>query len=259
MLPIYILVLIGIVVGALTGITGASGVIIVVPALSYLGLSFYDAIGSSLLVDVITTTSVIFVYFKNGNVDYKISLLLGLGAIIGAQIRSRIAFVTPERTLEIAFIIFSVYMAYVSFRRSSNSCQQLINIKRLQLGKASFAVATILSIIIGIITGTLGASGGIMFIAVMMLLFSIDVKKMVGTATLAMFLSATSGATAYIIARRIDIFASVIIGLVSLTSGYYFAKIANKMASKYIYIFLGSVFLTTSVSELLKVISIHAV
>jgi len=255
---ICILVLIGIAVGALTGITGASS-IIVVPALSYLGLSFYDAVGSSLLVDVITTTSVIFVYFKHGNVDYKISLLLGLGAIIGAQIGSRIAFATPERALEIAFIIFSVYMAYESFRRSKNPNRQPSNIKRLQLGKASFIVAIILSIIIGMITGTLGASGGIMFIAVMMLLFPIDVKKMVGTASLAMFFSATSGATAYIIARRIDIFASIVMGLVSLASGYYFAKIANKMASKYIYIFLGSVFVITSISELLKVIPIHAI
>lgn len=54
--------------------------------------------------------------------------------------------------------------------------------------------------VIGMVTGTLGASGGIMFIAVMMLLFSIDIKRMIGTATLAMFLSATSGATAYIMA-----------------------------------------------------------
>jgi len=65
MIPIYFLILIGISVGILTGITGSSGVLIVVPALSYLGLSYYDSIGSSLLVDVITTLSVIFVYFKN--------------------------------------------------------------------------------------------------------------------------------------------------------------------------------------------------
>ena len=256
MIPIYILVLIGIAVGALTGITGSSGVLIVVPALSYLGLSYYDAIGSSLLVDVITTISVIFVYFRNGNVDYKISLLLGLGAIIGAQIGSRIAFITPERALEGAFTIFTAYMAYVSFRRSRNP---QLNIKNLKLGKASFILAIIFSMVIGIVTGTLGASGGIMFIAVMMLLFSIDIKRMIGTATLAMLLSATSGTTAYIMAGRTDIFASVIIGLVALASGYYFAKIANKMASKYIYMFLGSVFVITSISELLKVISVHTV
>jgi uncharacterized membrane protein YfcA len=83
-IPLYALVLIGVAVGALTGITGSSGVLIVVPALSYLGLSFKDSIGSSLLVDVITTTSVIYVYFTHRNVDVKKAVLIGLGAVLGA-------------------------------------------------------------------------------------------------------------------------------------------------------------------------------
>lgn len=251
MIPLYVLFLIGIAVGALTGITGSSGVLIVVPALSYLGLSYYDAVGSSLIVDVITTLSVIFVYFKHDNVDYKISLLLGLGAIIGAQIGSRIALATSERALELAFTVFTSYMAYVSFRRSKNP---QLNIKRLNLDRLSYTLAIIFSIVIGIVTGTLGASGGIMFIAVMMLLFSIDIKRMIGTATLAMLFSAVSGSTAYIMAGRADLIASIVIGIIALLSGYYFAKLANKMNSKYIYMFLGSVFVITSISELLKVV-----
>lgn len=35
-----ILIIIGIAVGALTGITGSSGVIVVVPALSFMGINF---------------------------------------------------------------------------------------------------------------------------------------------------------------------------------------------------------------------------
>jgi Predicted permeases len=251
MIPIWLLIIIGIAVGALTGITGSSGVLIVVPALSYLGLSFQDAIGSSLLVDVITTLSVIFVYFRHGNVDLKISLILGLGAVMGAQVGSAIAFVVPDRALESVFVVFTAYMAYVSFKRSRNP---KLNIKRLNLRTASYVIAPTLAFLIGTVTGTLGASGGIMFIAVMMLLFSIDVKRMIGTATLAMLFSAISGATAYAISGRSDIIASVIIGLTALVSGYYFAKLANKMRPSYIYMFLGSVFVVTSVSELFKVI-----
>jgi uncharacterized membrane protein YfcA len=251
MIPIYILIIIGIAVGALTGITGSSGVLIVVPALSYLGLSFDQSIGSSLLVDVITTLSVIFVYFRHGNVDFKISLILGIGAIIGAQIGSAIAFITPEEGLESVFTIFTAYMAYISFKRSRNP---KLNIKRLNLKTASYVFAPILSLLVGIVTGTLGASGGIMFIAVMMLLFSIDVKKMIGTATLAMLLSAISGASAYTIAGRVDIIASLSIGITALISGYFFAKLANKMKPSSIYMFLGSVFVITSISELFRII-----
>jgi len=249
----YILVLIGIAVGALTGITGSSGVLIVVPALSYLGLTFQESIGSSLLVDVITTISVVVVYFRYGNVDLKLATLLTVGAIIGAQTGAHIAFIVPEKALEIAFVLFTSYMAYISFKRSKNPRLQLRSIK---VGEGVAKVlAILLAFVIGNVTGTLGASGGIMFIAVMMLLFPfIDIKRMIGSATLAMLFSATSGSIAYIIAGKADVIASLIIGLIALISGYFFAKIANMMKSSQIYMFLGSVFVLTSISEIIRVL-----
>ncbi|MDT7876276.1 MAG: sulfite exporter TauE/SafE family protein [Sulfolobaceae archaeon] len=249
----YILVLIGIAVGALTGITGSSGVLIVVPALSYLGLTFQESIGSSLLVDVITTISVVVVYFRYGNVDLKLATLLAVGAIIGAQTGAHIAFIVPEKALEIAFVFFTSYMAYISFKRSKNPRLQLRSIK---VGEGVAKVlAILLAFVIGNVTGTLGASGGIMFIAVMMLLFPfMDIKRMIGSATLAMLFSATSGSIAYIIAGKADVIASLIIGLIALISGYFFAKIANMMKSSQIYMFLGSVFVLTSISEIIRVL-----
>jgi uncharacterized membrane protein YfcA len=249
----YILVLIGIAVGALTGITGSSGVLIVVPALSYLGLTFQESIGSSLLVDVITTISVVVVYFRYGNVDLKLATLLTVGAIIGAQTGAHIAFIVPEKALEIAFVFFTSYMAYISFKRSKNPRLQLRSIK---VGEGVAKVlAILLAFVIGNVTGTLGASGGIMFIAVMMLLFPfMDIKRMIGSATLAMLFSATSGSIAYIIAGKADVIASLIIGLIALISGYFFAKIANMMKSSQIYMFLGSVFVLTSISEIIRVL-----
>jgi len=250
LIPIYLLVIIGIAVGALTGITGASGVLVVVPTLLYLGLNFKEAIGSSLLVDIITTTTVTYSVEIVSSLDVKISLIMGLGAAIGAQIGSSIAFITPERELEIAFTIFTAFMAYVSFKRSRNK----FSVKKINLNKTKYFLAFILSILIGMVTGTLGASGGIMFVAVMMLLFSIDIKKMIGTATLAMLLSALSGASAYIIAGKTDVIASLIIGLTALVSGYLFARVANAMKSSMIYALLGSVFTLVSITTILRIL-----
>ncbi|WP_231961262.1 sulfite exporter TauE/SafE family protein [Saccharolobus sp. A20] len=253
-LPIYVLIIIGITVGALTGITGASGVLIVVPTLTLLGLTFKQAIGSSLTIDVITTTSVVFTYFKYKNVDLRIALLLGLGAVIGAQFGSAIAFATPDRYLEIAFTIFTSYMSYVSFKRSKGDDKNTNKVSNKAIRIKNYVLAFLLSILTGIVTGTIGASGGIIFIAIMMLLFSIDVKRMIGTATLSMFLSAISGMFAYISANQVDLMASVVIGLSSLTSGYFFARLANKLSPLLIYILLGSVFLIVSITEILRII-----
>lgn len=110
MISPLILILIGIAVGILTGVTGSSGVLIVVPALSLLGLSFQESVGSSLLVDVITTISVIIAYMRNQNVDVKLSLLLGIGAVIGAQVGARVALSVPQEPLEAIFAVFAIIM-----------------------------------------------------------------------------------------------------------------------------------------------------
>lgn len=104
-------------------------------------------------------------------------------------------------------------------------------------------------------TGTLGTSGGIMFIAVMMLLYSLDAKTMVGTATLSMFVSALSGTAVYFIINDIDLIGGIIIGLVSLVSGLYFAKRALGMKDKTIYYFLGTVFIIVALLETIKIVS----
>ncbi len=115
-----ILIIIGIAVGALTGITGSSGVIVVVPALSFMGINFKTSIGTSLLVDVITTTIVIYVYFKKKTINVAAGIILGIGAVIGAQIGSNIAHILPVIPLEIIFTAMAAYMAYYSIRKSYN-------------------------------------------------------------------------------------------------------------------------------------------
>jgi uncharacterized membrane protein YfcA len=81
------LLMIGLITGSVVGLTGASGVVVVVPLLSvWLGFSVHSAIGTSLFVDVITSLFVAWSYYKNGNVNLKSGLWLAVGSVTGAQI-----------------------------------------------------------------------------------------------------------------------------------------------------------------------------
>ena len=69
------------------GITGASGVLLVVPLLTILmGVGMHSAVGTSLFVDVITPLFVAYSYYRRGNVNMKAALWLAIGAILGAQV-----------------------------------------------------------------------------------------------------------------------------------------------------------------------------
>jgi len=58
-----ILIAIGVVAGALTGLIGASGVMLVVPAFVMLGIATSDAIGASLFIDAVASLVVAWTYY----------------------------------------------------------------------------------------------------------------------------------------------------------------------------------------------------
>ncbi|MEM0289313.1 MAG: sulfite exporter TauE/SafE family protein [Metallosphaera sp.] len=240
-------IIIGVLVGALVGVTGSSGVLIVVPGLTLLGYRFQTAVSSSLIVDLITTVSVVLTYFRYDNVRVRTGLLLGLGAVVGAQIGSRVAVMINPLPLEIGFTFFAAVMAVVSFLRSRS-----ISFKRVEVRFAR-VLSFLLSVGVGILTGTIGTSGGIMFIAIMMAFYNYGVKEMIGTATFSMFLSALSGVSGYVASGVYDLDASVVIGSTALIVGTVFAKVANRMKPSTIYQILGSVFVITCISEISKI------
>jgi len=258
MLPLYtivVLLIAGVAVGALTGITGSSGVVVVVPVLSTIGLSFQDSVGSSLLVDVITTSVVIYVYLKHGNASVKNGISMGLGALLGAQMGTRLAISLPQGPLELGFVVFVLVLAAEMFRRGRDP-KPLARGNAINLGKWTVPVAFAISIPVGILTGTLGASGGAIFTGIAALLFPIGAQGIVGTATLAMVLSALSGVAGYAYLGRVDYAYSVVIGLTSLVSGYFFSRFANEVSEKKIYLSMGIVFIAVGGMEMLKIMGL---
>jgi len=88
---ILVMIFMGLVTGLMTGLTGASGVGVVVPMLIILlGFSIYEAIGARLEVDIIASLLVIVTYLKPGLV-YRTEIWIAIGSIMGAQIGALIA------------------------------------------------------------------------------------------------------------------------------------------------------------------------
>ncbi len=244
---IYIeFIILGIIVGALTGIMGSSGVVAVVPALIIINSVLpQDAIGTSLLIDVITSIVVAYVYFINKRVNLKKGFPMIIGAIIGSQIGVRIAFLVPSEYIKIGFAIFIIAMGiYSLLRNKHDKTEKNINIKL-----STFEIILI-TIPIGLATGVLGASGGIMFLMISILILKLDIKTAVGTATFAMIISALSGSIGYLVAGNIILIAAIIIGGISIFSGFLFSKMGNKMRPETTYTVLGTIFILIGIAQI---------
>jgi uncharacterized membrane protein YfcA len=212
-------VAVGILVGVLTGLTGSSGVLVVVPAFLYGGFSYKQAVGSSLFIDVITTIGVVYSFAVSKLVDYRKALAVGLPAVLGAQTGAIFGRLIPDTFLELAFMAFTSGMAVVSFRRALTSKRSEDPRVSAKGGAARYAFASSMAFVIGNVASLLGASGGIMFLAVMMLAFSMGVKRLIGTATLAMFFTAVSGSLAYLALSLIPLGEALTVGFDVLLRG----------------------------------------
>jgi uncharacterized membrane protein YfcA len=112
---IFILVVIGLLAGILSGFVGVGGGIIIVPALVFmLGFTQHQAQGTSLFVLSIPVVILATMnYWKTGNVNWKYGLVIALTFVVGGYIGSKLSLKMSPGLVK---FLFGILMAYVSFR-----------------------------------------------------------------------------------------------------------------------------------------------
>jgi uncharacterized protein len=98
---IFAALVIGLGIGILSGIFGAGGGVMILLALTML-MSFplHKAIGTSTLIMAVTALSSTVGYAARGNIDFILSSVLSVGAILGGILGSRYANEIQEKTLQ---------------------------------------------------------------------------------------------------------------------------------------------------------------
>ena len=107
---------IGLVSGLLMGILGMGGGIFITPALMYLaGFSQKLAVGTTLAVLLPPIgIAAVMEYYKSGNVDFRVAIVIAMMMIIGGWIGAHIANQADTKILKIIFgtflILIGTYM-----------------------------------------------------------------------------------------------------------------------------------------------------
>lgn len=113
-LPVPTVILEGLVVGLATGIVGAGGGFLVVPALVLLGgLPMPVAVGTSLLVIAMKSLAGLAGYLTSVQLDWPLVLGVTVAAVLGSFAGARLAGVVPEQLLRKGFGLFVLAMAVV--------------------------------------------------------------------------------------------------------------------------------------------------
>lgn len=199
MLEIIILLLAGLGAGIVTGLVGASAVIIASPLLVvFLKYPPYLAVGIALSIDVFSSLIATFIYKKNHKLNIKPSLILLFFALIAVILGSYISLELPSVLLGVVTGISIASIGLVIFKRDKNEKSSLI--KKIDfLKKHKILSLGLIGFIIGIIAGIFGAGGGLTILSALVLILNYNTHEAVGTSVFLMiFIALFGGITHYI-------------------------------------------------------------
>ena len=119
-LPIGLVIAEGLVVGASTGLVGAGGGFLVVPALVLLGgMEMHKAVGTSLIVIALKSFAAFAGHAAHISIDVQLTLIVTVAAVFGSVAGTLFSKKIPANRLRQAFAVFVLVMAgYVVWRET---------------------------------------------------------------------------------------------------------------------------------------------
>jgi len=126
---LFILLLIGLGAGVLSGVIGIGGGIVIVPALVYfIGFSQKTAQGTSLAILLLPIGLLgVLQFYKAGYVDIKVTAVIALAFFIGSYFGSRIALTVSQEILKKSFavLLLVIGIKMLFFDKPKNETQNI--------------------------------------------------------------------------------------------------------------------------------------
>lgn len=223
---IIVLIVVGMLVGVLSGMFGIGGGTVIVPALVWLGLSQRNAAATSTLAIVPTSISGVVSYATGGHVDWLAAVLLFCGMFVGGQIGSWLLSRLPELVLRWIFVAFLVFVVInqVSFVPSRDH--------QIVMTVATGVCLALLGVVIGMLAGLLGIGGGALAVPALSILFGASDLIARGTSLLAMFPNSITTSVANMKRNLVHVKAALIIGLVAAVTAPLGTWIAGEVSPR---------------------------
>lgn len=213
---------IGLTAGLLSGLFGVGGGTVIVPLLVVLmGFDQRRAAGTSLAAIVPTASVGVISYALSGSVEWIAALILAAGAVVGAQIGSRLMPRISQRALRWGFVVFLLVVLVSLFVVIPSRSAEF------ELTWLSGAGLVLTGMLTGVIAGLIGVGGGVIIVPALMMIFGTSDLVAKGTSLLMMIPTAVSGTIGNLRHRNVDLLGAIIIGASACTTTALGAWIAT--------------------------------
>ena len=205
------LIILGSIVGLLSGFFGIGGGTILVPILLMLGYETKIAIGISVVQMVFSSIYGSYLNNKKGTLDIPMVFTIGVGGFIGALLSGFIASSFSDETLEFIFLSFATFaLLRLFFKTKEHHEQREVNI----------IILLLIGVILGALSMTIGVGGSIILVPILVGFLHIPLKKAISAGLFFVVFSSVAGLISHAMIGHVDYESGIIIGLASLVGVY---------------------------------------
>lgn len=214
---LILLPLFGFLIGLLVSMFGGGGGGLYVPVLILIfGVTPQVAVATSLASVLPTSVVSAASHFRQGNVDIRTGLILGIGGIIGTLIGASVANIIPPALLQKILGIFTLIMLVPMFRSLVKRRQKIkeeeedTEEKTILTGPKR-VVASLFGVVSGLLAGVFGISGTPPIIAGLYSL-GLPAVMVVGTSVFVLIFNSVAGIGGFYLLGRLDLTLIILLG-----------------------------------------------
>ena len=231
-----ILILVGVLVGTLSGFFGIGGGMILIPILMFLGIDIKTAIVISIVQMVFSSLYGSYLNHKKGSLIVGEGIWVGVGGFVGGFAGAYVSNMISATVLEYTFLALLTFALFRLFSAKPNDDATVKSLNSMVL----FSVG----VLIGVFAIALGVGGSILLTPILAGFLHYPIKKAVSAGLFFVAFSSVAGLTSHLSAGTIDLEKGLYVAVASLLGVFIGIWLKDKVSSSKHKIYLLIMYVT---------------
>ena len=184
-----ILIIVGLGAGTLGSMIGVGGGIIMVPALTFLGILPTQTASTSLIAVASTSVSSTIEYSRQKRIDYRLGIEMAIfaipGAVFGAYLSEYLSGESFKLYFGVLLMLTGIYVLYKNSILKESAAKKRSGLLRAAIFAATFGA--------GIVSSLFGVGGGTIFVPAMLLVLGLAMQRAAPTSQLTLMITSIAG------------------------------------------------------------------
>ncbi len=232
---------------------GQGGGSVYSPLLILLGYSVLASTSTSLVLNLITSLSAGYIFYRNKMIDFKASFAFVPGIVVGAFAGGALSKFVNSTILLWLFVVFLIILGARMIYGYWEKGKDIENMPE-SVSTRTYILIVVFSFAVGIISGLLGIGGGILIVPFMTYILKYPLKSSAGSSHLIISFSALAGIIGHATTHHLDWPLIAATGVAVLIGGNLGARFSLKVNPKMIKVGLGFLMWALSAQLLIKLV-----